>query len=534
MTLDVDRLWKDLKGDIIIYGIGLYARELCIRYAKDIDNRIKAFVVTNPDGQTSFLGRPVYGLSELNQFYNDEIILVAVSVQYKREIEGELHKCQYQHILYLTDYECNEWDLYKGKSELEYRQFMQSWHEYVDHNIQGTSHGDSKNNKSDTAKNIKQIVFIIGMEMALPRNIKIIRALKRKGYDVVLLCYGGVRGVTVEKELQMYSITIEQCNFIEELMYKMLTYKPLLYYIEPSWGDCSWANVLIQQKEMFGKIVITLYDVFNDGLVFASEQQKRMEQYALENADGIVWRWYSKSQLEKQGMKFSGKSLQFLDYCNGDYKESYEYSSINDEELKLCFICGHPDFLFEEYPKEAVGYIVHARMEDILKKIKNENCCFHFFGWQLSDRAMEKCKELEYKYNNFKAFFGYEHSQLLEIIKKYDYGCFFGTAGREVPENLSVDGRYLGTVLKDAAANKHFDYLDAGLPIVSTIPQKMCEYLSQYNVLIKMDLNSLDIDFLRRNKILYKENVMKARGELSIDNQILRLIDFFDEVALAD
>ena len=80
--------------------------------------------------------------------------------------------------------------------------------------------------------------------MALPRIIKIIKALKENGYDIVVLCYGGVSGNVVQKELSEYQIVIEQCRYMEELMYKMLKYNPLLYHIEPAWGDCSWADVL--------------------------------------------------------------------------------------------------------------------------------------------------------------------------------------------------------------------------------------------------------------------------------------------------
>lgn len=530
MAFDIVRLWEDMKEDIYIYGTGLFAQEVCRRSVDFVEKRVRAFVVTNVDYQKSYLGKPVYGISELAEYYRNEIILVAVSGKYKTEIEKELKKYKYHHILYLTDYECDEWALYKGNNLLEYRKSIQNWYRNIEKDI-NSSFVDPLETELRPEKNEKMIIFISGMEMAMPRDIKIMKALKKYGYEVIVLCYGGAWGATIEKEMQIYSISMKQCNDIEELMYKMLSYNPLLYYIEPVWGDCSWANVIIQQKELFGKIVITLYDVFNDGLVFASEYQKSMEQYALQNADGIVWRWFAKQQLEKQGMKFRGISLQFLDYCNGDYEIDIADDSFKEEEVKLCFICGHPEFLFKEYTEMESGYCVHANAEDVLERIKNKNCCFHVFVWNLSDGAMEKCRQLEDKYDNFKVFFGYEHYQLLNIIEGYDYGCFFGTAGKKVPDEISVDGRYLGTVLKDAIANKFFDYLDAGLPVVATIPYKMCDYLNDYKVLIRMDTDNLDVDYLRENRAYYKKNVKKARTELSIDNQITRMTTFFHDVA---
>lgn len=530
----ISQLIKDIKNDIIIYGTGHYARDIYEKICNTpLEKKINGFVVTELRGKADFFGKPVYNISELSKYYHNETILVSVSKKYSEEIKNELLKNQFTQLLFLTDYEYKNFDLwenYRGKDTSEYIEYIQNWKwNFI------SSKNDNTYNVFRTVKNNSQIVFIIGMEMALPRNIKIMKALKKKGYDIVVLCYGDVSGIVGQKELSEYQIVIEQCGYIEELMYKMMKYNPLLYYIEPAWGDCSWADILIQQKDIFGKIVIDLYDVFNDGLVFATKEQKEMEQYALENADGIVWRWYAKEQLERQGFQFKGKSIQFLDYCiGGNDADIQSQQRISSETVKICFVCGHPNFLFEKYSEKSKGYAVHANIDDILKNIDNHDCCFHLFAWGLTEEAMKRCKLLESEYRRFKAFFGYEHQQILEMIKNYDYGCMLFTEGEDVPDNVSVDGRYFGTVLRDATCNKYFDYIDAGIPVIATLPQKVCDYLEGFGVLIKMNSSTLDIDFLRKNRICYKHKVKEVRYKLSVEHQISRLIEFFNDVVNED
>lgn len=527
----ISQLIRDIKGDIFIYGVGHYAQDIYRKFCDSpLEKQIKAFVVTEKCEKIEFFGKPIYSISELREYYNDETILVSVSKKYSDEIKNKLEKESFTKLLFLADYEYKNFDLwknYRGKHTTEYIEYIQNWEwNFIPCKEDRQCYG------LRPAKHKKQIIFIIGMEMALPRIIKIIKALKENGYDIVVLCYGGVSGNVVQKELSEYQIVIEQCRYMEELMYKMLKYNPLLYYIEPAWGDCSWADVLVQQKDMFGKIVIDLYDVFNDGLVFASEEQKEMEKYALEHADGIVWRWYAKEQLERQGFRLRGKSIQFLDYCIGNGDTAHQSQlGVNSDTVKICFVCGHPNFLFETYTEMSNGYAVHANIYDILKQIGNHDCCLHLYAWGLTEEAMKKCKALEAECDNFQAFFGYEHQQLLDRIKGYDYGCMIFTEGQDVPDNITVDGRYFGTVFKDATCNKYFDYIDAGIPVIATLPKKICDYLEDFGVLIKMNSSTLDIDLLRKKRFYYRQRVKEVKHELSVEYQVFRLIEFFNDVA---
>lgn len=95
---------------------------------------------------------------------------------------------------------------------------------------------------------------------------------------------------------------------------------------------------MIRHKKLFGKIVFAAYDLMNDGYVQVSEKDNLKERYCLENADGIVWRWFSKEYLEeKKGFVYKGKSIQLLDYCKGF---NIDGKRRPDDKLKLCFVTG--------------------------------------------------------------------------------------------------------------------------------------------------------------------------------------------------
>ena len=235
---------------------------------------------------------------------------------------------------------------------------------------------------------------------------------------------------------------------------------------------------------------------------------------------------------EKKGSKFQGKSIYFLDYCNGDLFSDYnEMCMEEDNTIKLVTVYSNPSIaLLGDYVNGVKGYAVTAKLKDILERIKGENCCFHLFSYYVSDEALRECKQLEKDYKEFKLWVGYGHKQVLDRLKEYDYGCMLETGGAEIPDTHYANEVETGFFRKRIAMAKHFDYIEAGLPVISTFPKKQCEELEKTGALIKMNLDTLDIEDLRINKNKYRERVKLAKQELSIEKQIERLIQFFDEV----
>jgi hypothetical protein len=354
-------------------------------------------------------------------------------------------------------------------------------------------------------------------------------ALIKKGFNLVVLKYGDMPDDLVREEWKSNGIEYTECSEIEELFFTAVQYNPLVYYIEPRWGDCSYPEIMIKHKKLYGKIVITLYDVLNDCRPQGyDEEQKRTEKYVLENADGIVWRWFSKEYLEeKKGFVYKGKSIQFLDCCNGVPIVNVEFPS---QKLRLCCLTGGiSEVTYSQNRGELAEF---ANLDEILGILGNrEDCEFHCFFGHGSKEQKEIANLYEKKYSNFKAFWETPHDKLINEISTYDYGCFFYTNGR-IPDDMEITTRQgcYGSICKNAASNKFFDYIEAELPIITTFPLQLCAIFDDYGIRVNMNISNIDIAYLIENRAMYKERVKKAKQELSIDNQIQSLIDFFEDL----
>lgn len=534
------KLYREINNfsKLLIYGAGDYANKVyTLLKSVGLQKKICLFVVTELKVQRDIDGIPIIAVDGLEDFHEDKCaVLIAVSSKFEDEIGHILQGVTDIHILKFSDYIMQDNDLIDVLRNQKDKQFIESIiEEYVWDNIRSIDEFDNK--REETERRLKQrgieeiekntVVFVVGN--LTPRCEKIIGALVRKGFNIVLLEYG-YDNKLIKNEIMSHGIDFFYCKDILEVFYRAMQYKPLVYYCEPIWGDCSGPEIMIRHRNLFGKIVFTTYDVLNDGYVQISEEQKLMERYCLENADGVVWRWFSKQFLEeKRGFAYKGTSIHFLDYCGRD---KIDKNDTCDDKLKICYVQGAIYELLDKtlLPNEGI-YVEPARIDTILNKIGNiSDCVFHIYIGECSDSDRKKIEELEKKYFNFKAFYAIPHGELILKMSEYDYGCYLLTGGKDIPELESIDNLYFGSTHFNAVANRLFDYLDANIPIITTRPKKQCEYLEKFGVVVKMDISNIDIDYLKKNRKHYKNNVQKAKKELLIDNQIQRLIDFLNNL----
>ncbi|MBD5448780.1 MAG: hypothetical protein HDR28_01200 [Lachnospiraceae bacterium] len=532
-------LCKDLNqyNKLIIYGTGNFAQEIYPQLVEyGLKEKILCFMQTETEDDVLVDGIPVVSIGAFNCDSTECVVLIATSRLYTDEIKQTLLRYGYSNIIVLVDYWIRyqklEKDYFYLETFEEYCEYIADW--YVRNKMEVSDRDMALSRKiadikhiGRKRKNLNLIVMICGYPS--PRTNKIAGALIRKKYDIVMLRYSNDGVPWCLDELQKVGVQIYQCSCIAEMLYCALQYYPLVYFFEPIWGDCLWAEIMFKNKQYFGKVILALYDVLNDGYVGKEEEKLRTERYALEHADGIVWRWYSKEYLEKKGFEWQGKSIQFLDYCNHELMDVVP-NERNSSVVKLCAVEGHGDEYVEERTYSD-KYLDWARVGEILEKIGNRaDCVFHFYvGIFLSEENIRRCKQFESQYKNFRFFLAMEHAELLQRLRDYDYGCEIYT-GKEAADDDVPVGEYYSSMFKNSTCNKYFDFLSAGLPIVMTHPSKICEYLSSYDVVVKMNLSDLDINYLKQHKEYYKEKAVNVRRELDIDNQIAELIQFFNEV----
>ena len=121
------------------------------------------------------------------------------------------------------------------------------------------------------------------------------------------------------------------------------------------------------------------------------------EKFCLENADAVVWRFFSKEYLQNNlGYQYKGDSIQLLDNCGG-YETAPPMLETSSGKLRLCCVVSQINSFLQQdieiYPQQ-------ARFVDLLEKL-DETCELHVFAWYANTDAQRQLKELEERYANF-------------------------------------------------------------------------------------------------------------------------------------
>lgn len=522
----------------IVYGTGHCAKQVYPILCKGgLKEKIISFAVSKLEQDDQFEKHAVMQIDKIECDKDTTAVLVSVESKWQKEMLYNAQELGYRHILLLTDYVKNCQNLPGLYSKLDYMDFrkkIECKHAFYTKEDKGLRIESKRYTE-------KHIVYISGCFK--PKDAKIINALKKKGFEVTVILYGEYRYEEFfAKEIVTNGINPIKCKDEEDMTYYMMKYRPMLYFFEPKWADCRWVSILLKHKSHFRPIVLALYDVINDGYAFIQSDLFRLwkellesEKYALENADGIVWRWYSKEYLEKRkGFVYKGKSVQFPDYCGAYTVETDQPENEDNKILKLCSLRGS----FNDFGEKGGvpdGYERFSTLEEILELIGNRtDCILHMYMSRFDQKGYEKSLRLEEKYSNIKFFWCVDHMELIERLKEYDYGCRFYHEGDPVPMDQVVkyDSMFCyGSDNENAVTNALVDYVDAALPIIVKFPHKQVDFLDQYGVIVKMPTNEFDFDFLKEKKSKYKKNALEAKKLLAIDDHIQELIDFFEEVS---
>ena len=244
--------------NIIIYGTGDFAHEIYPQLKKmGLKEKISCFAQTEKSDIDSIDGIPVVSIHSHICVKSECVVLIAVSEKYTNEIKQILLNYNYLNIVSLVDYRID----YKRKQASfrnlttfeEYCECIADW--YVKTH---TGNPDKqivlqelldRGNCADKEVDRKLIVMICGTLSG--RDIKFIEALKKSGYRIILLEYFQWMPTWCVNRLQNANIQIEKCHCIEEMLYRALQYHPLVYFFDPSWGDCLWAEIMIKNKHYF-------------------------------------------------------------------------------------------------------------------------------------------------------------------------------------------------------------------------------------------------------------------------------------------
>jgi len=245
------------------------------------------------------------------------------------------------------------------------------------------------------------------------------------------------------------------------------------------------------------------------------------EKYCFENSDGIIHKG-GEDELNYLNTTLLGdlsplpKSIYFFPYCLQEFMvpiKPSEKISKKDKEIHTVYV-GHvpddPDWIagMKDIIDQKIYLHLYSRTNNLTKE-EERNRVLGFLKPFLNNKFLVLHESVSQK-------------ELAKEISKYDYGLYsYCNAVKRSYDN--------------ATGNKIASYLEAGLPIVSPAFYSAASKIIEDNkigIIFPHEKFKKLRNILKRNKSeRFYKNIIKARNFLSMENQILRLENFFKEVS---
>ena len=381
--------------------------------------------------------------------------------------------------------------------------------------------------KDDCAKEEKVITIvkkIICVVLIMnPRAFKIVQSLKKAGMEVTCLVWIEAYAVCNEKlaELSGMCDYCKVCTSVDELLeYCKMSNADVLHVFSEANSSIDLAQVLIMVKKGVPKVVFDEYDVVTEMYREVPQQTKDIELFCLEHADGICHRGTEVDYLSEQGYDVCRKRIHFMDYCGDNhYYESPQKAYEN--ALELVYVGGL--LAGKAYEEVRVNRIL-----DFANLCQQNNCHLHVYPSSYDRVKMHEYVEMEKQNPYFHLHEPVPYERLCEEISKYDYGVF--PAKKDFLEYAEQHGNYTKAQNIHSTTNKKFDYIEAGLPIITATQVAESKVFEEEGILIRKTDEELDFDELRARRNEMKRNVVAVREKYRISNQIGRLIEFYNSL----
>lgn len=529
MEINKSRLRSCLEDydHIIMYGCGNYAR-LIYPFLAELGRIPDCCVVTDKNNCDDFFEGiiPVCTLEEkVENIKKDNVcIIVAVSEKYEKQIEQILQSYEIFNYLLILDFDRNNirsLERYKDMDAEECIKELAQWRAeeagvpYTDIELEKQK---IKRVIQNNKKNRRRILFVLGVFKQ--RSLKIAGALQRKGYEVRIFAGPGGRVFqTCLTGLAKLQIPYIECKTIEELMYRMIMEQAGVVHLFTEQWNSRNDRILIQMKSLFPPVVYDEYDIMNEMYIQVLFPQDTFEneRFCLEHAEAICNRGYEIDYLKQEcNYHICAKTIQFHDYCSDvQCKSDEEYNG----ELNLCYTGG--------LPSEEAYYDSYVKcFMELAEQCRQNECHFHIYPAIWDENRWAVYMELEKQNEFFHMHKTVPFEQLKLELRKFDYGVF-PMKDMELRKGIGI---YTKQKMVYSTANKYFDYLDAGLPVIAASPIKLVRFLEEKGVLINWTVEQFDFDELRRRRSEIKKRVLAERETFQIQNHINELTDFYNSL----
>lgn len=379
------------------------------------------------------------------------------------------------------------------------------------------------NNRKKRRKNERYVVLVA--ECMTPRVQKIGYGLKKKGMKVILFIQdSGEQKLNRRKHLSYF----DEWHYFRDkrtLLMLCMRFKPLAYHVFVGARVPDWAVFLVKNKRSIGKIVYDQYDIYRDMYTEENTRIIESEKFCLENADGIVCRSFQTQYLKKTyGYKFKGKRLLFFDYC---WNEDIPPKRKKSAGEKLCIV-----YAGRLLSKKDVGLLNKIEWKGVLQWVQSAQMADAKFIIIPANDINSVEYNAHFRLANRNSSFVLKECMDIRNLFLYEKEMDYGTDSFELysDQKCNMPCFNFEKRVQYASSNKYFDYIDAGIPIITGRPTELLSrYLKRYGVIVDCILEDLPqkMDWLKLHRSDYIKPVQEARKVLNIENQIGRLIEFY-------
>ena len=343
-------------------------------------------------------------------------------------------------------------------------------------------------------KNEKLIVFLTDRPSF--REVKLAYGLENIGYKVVIVAPAGLPF----DESVFYKV--ERYSNIAAGIIKVVKYPAYIYHFF-SHMNYDIQAYLIKHKP--GKIVFDDYDILRDyyhECFVDHDIQIKKEKYCLENADGLCCRSLETQHLKKTYSYRFGPRIFFPEYCMCTHKTKEVKKT---GQVSIVFAGGFPRYLYE--------FAKICNEHDIILKIYSCN-------------KLDDCLK-DYK-NIIQCGVITNYNEFIEAVSESDFGVqipFSSETGALDYKNPDLKSKY-------SMANKIFDYLDAGLAVITSGAKLQAKILKNVNACILLDNSNVNEAFKKIIRDLKAGKFSKPEGieNFNINKQILRMESFYKKI----
>lgn len=515
---------------IVLYGCGAVSRHI-----KGIllHNKIPIYcaIVTSIDETVnSFTGVAVYELDKVDKdIFPTAFILIAVKDNVTAKTIG---KCLVErgatNFSYMTEFQVfNDFLLHRYESlrRAETEEYFTKWA-----TIENKLYVNPIESVTDGIHASYDFAFVI--LCVTPRVLKILTALRDKGYNVI--CYiwrDSSYNARVLNDIKNNATEVFDFSSLAGLVLSLLHIDASYVYLFASFRTkmLGISVTIISLRQNMPTLIFEEYDAAYM-MWCVDEYCVSMEEYCLRNADFVVDRgfmydyFFEHSLLEE---RYRDKVIRIFDGCGENdslLPVDRKDPTIDDEEMTFCYV-GFlaPSNIPPSNPSD--GYEFWKKIADMCR---DNHCHIHIYvsescyGEAGFAGRYDKYLDMTVTNKYFHLHPPVSYRKLHSEIAGYDYGISFSGDIKRYKKEYGGAFKYENMIY--GGGNKIFDYLDAGLPVLGNMPQRLLKMLEEKGVVFFQDIEELNFDEARRKKYNLKQSVSQVITELRMSEQIEKLL----------